>query len=97
YQAKLGIGDRCEIEWFVGPHSINGVGTYAFLHRHLEFRNQDSAEVLEKLNSLTDEQRNRLRQKVIEHMRSNPNESREGRTEILRRYLEEILAEKKGE
>jgi len=37
YAAKLGIGDRCEIEWFVGPHSINGKGTFAFLHRHLRW------------------------------------------------------------
>lgn len=35
YQAKLGIGERCEIEWFVGPHTINGAGTYEFLDRHL--------------------------------------------------------------
>ncbi|MCH7686066.1 MAG: dienelactone hydrolase family protein [Planctomycetes bacterium] len=37
YQAKLGIGDRTEIEWFVGPHTINGKGTYAFLHKHLNW------------------------------------------------------------
>ncbi len=37
YQAKLGIGDRCEIEWFVGPHTINGQGTFRFLHRHLRW------------------------------------------------------------
>jgi len=37
YQAKLGIGDRCELEWFVGPHTINGQGTYEFLHRHLDW------------------------------------------------------------
>jgi dienelactone hydrolase len=37
YQAKLGIGDRCEIEWFVGPHTINGKGTFSFLHRHLNW------------------------------------------------------------
>lgn len=37
YQAKLGIGDRCEIEWFVGPHTINGKGTFDFLHKHLEW------------------------------------------------------------
>lgn len=37
YQAKLGIGDRCELEWFVGPHTINGQGTYRFLHRHLNW------------------------------------------------------------
>ena len=36
YQAKLGIGDRCEIEWFVGPHTINGVGTFEFLDKHLK-------------------------------------------------------------
>ena len=38
YQARLGIGDRTEIEWFVGPHTINGKGTYEFLHRHLRWR-----------------------------------------------------------
>ncbi len=39
YNAKLGIGDRCEIEWFVGPHTINGQGTFDFLHRHLNWPN----------------------------------------------------------
>jgi len=38
YAAKLKIGDQTEIEWFVGPHTINGVGTYQFLHRHLNWR-----------------------------------------------------------
>jgi dienelactone hydrolase len=37
YEAKLGIGDRCELEWFVGPHTIHGVGTYDFLHKHLKW------------------------------------------------------------
>lgn len=37
YQARLGIGDRCEIEFFVGPHTINGKGTFDFLHRHLDW------------------------------------------------------------
>jgi len=37
YQAKLGIGERCEIEWFPGPHTINGIGSYDFLHRHLNW------------------------------------------------------------
>ena len=37
YAARLGIGDRCEIEWFVGPHTINGKGTYSFLHKHLDW------------------------------------------------------------
>ena len=37
---KLGIGDRCEIEWFDGPHTINGQGTFEFLHRHLNWPNR---------------------------------------------------------
>ena len=37
YAARLGIGNRAEIEWFVGPHTINGKKTYDFLHRHLEW------------------------------------------------------------
>jgi len=37
YAARLHIGDRCEIEWFVGPHTINGQGTFAFLHKHLKW------------------------------------------------------------
>jgi dienelactone hydrolase len=37
YQAKLGIGDRCELEWFNGPHMIHGEGTYDFLHKHLKW------------------------------------------------------------
>ncbi len=34
---KLGLGDRTEIEFFNGPHSIHGVGTFDFLHRHLNW------------------------------------------------------------
>jgi dienelactone hydrolase len=37
YAAKLNIGDQTEIEWFVGPHTINGQGTYKFLHKHLSW------------------------------------------------------------
>jgi hypothetical protein len=37
YAARLGIGDRTEIEWFVGPHTINGKGTFDFLHKHLNW------------------------------------------------------------
>jgi dienelactone hydrolase len=37
YQAKLGIGERAAIEWFVGPHTINGKGTFDFLHKHLKW------------------------------------------------------------
>jgi cephalosporin-C deacetylase-like acetyl esterase len=34
---KLGIGDRTEIEFFNGPHTIHGVGTFEFLHRNLNW------------------------------------------------------------
>lgn len=37
YDARLGIGDRCRIEYFVGPHTINGKGTFEFLHQHLHW------------------------------------------------------------
>jgi dienelactone hydrolase len=37
YDAKLGIGDRCAIEVFNGPHTINGKGTFEFLHKHLKY------------------------------------------------------------
>ncbi|MFO0999964.1 MAG: hypothetical protein U0936_06495 [Planctomycetaceae bacterium] len=36
YSAQLKIGDKTEIEWFVGPHTINGQGSYKFLQKHLE-------------------------------------------------------------
>ena len=35
YQARLKLEDRCEIEWFDGPHTIHGEGTFEFLHKHL--------------------------------------------------------------
>lgn len=34
---KLGLGDQTEIEFFDGPHTINGQGTFRFLHRHLQW------------------------------------------------------------
>jgi hypothetical protein len=37
YAARLNLPDRCEIEWFVGPHTINGQGTFSFLHKHLNW------------------------------------------------------------
>lgn len=37
YAARLGLPDRCEIEWFAGPHTIHGQGTFAFLHKHLNW------------------------------------------------------------
>ncbi|MDP7277233.1 MAG: hypothetical protein QF363_17265 [Planctomycetaceae bacterium] len=33
----IGIGDRTEMEVFTGPHTINGRGTFDFLHRHLKW------------------------------------------------------------
>ena len=41
YAARLGIGDRTEIEFFAGPHTINGQGTFDFLHRHLDWPRRD--------------------------------------------------------
>ncbi|MFO0901161.1 MAG: dienelactone hydrolase family protein [Pirellulales bacterium] len=35
--ADLKIPERTEIEFFDGPHTINGVGTFDFLHRHLNW------------------------------------------------------------
>jgi cephalosporin-C deacetylase-like acetyl esterase len=38
YNARLKLPpDRCQIEWFAGPHTINGVGTFEFLHHHLKW------------------------------------------------------------
>jgi dienelactone hydrolase len=37
YAARLKIPERTEIEWFDGPHMINGEGTFEFLHRHLNW------------------------------------------------------------
>ncbi|MDA0834832.1 MAG: dienelactone hydrolase family protein [Planctomycetota bacterium] len=35
--AQLGIPERTTIEFFNGPHQIHGVGTYEFLHEHLDW------------------------------------------------------------
>ena len=37
FYARLGLGDRAEIEFFNGPHTINGQGTFKFLHKHLQW------------------------------------------------------------
>lgn len=37
HYAELGIPDNAAIEWFLGPHKIHGVGTYEFLHKHLNW------------------------------------------------------------
>jgi hypothetical protein len=31
------LADRTEIEFFDGPHTIHGVGTFDFLYRHLDW------------------------------------------------------------
>jgi dienelactone hydrolase len=36
FYTRMGIPDRTEIEFFNGPHTIHGVGTFAFLRRHLQ-------------------------------------------------------------
>jgi hypothetical protein len=33
----LGIADRAAIEFFDGPHTIHGAGTFDFLERHLNW------------------------------------------------------------
>jgi len=35
--SQFGLGDRTEIEYFQGGHSINGEGTFQFLHKHLDW------------------------------------------------------------
>jgi hypothetical protein len=37
FYTLLGIPDRTEIEFFNGPHTIHGEGTYRFLHRFLNW------------------------------------------------------------
>jgi dienelactone hydrolase len=34
---QFGLGDRTAIEFFNGGHTINGQGTFAFLHKHLHW------------------------------------------------------------
>lgn len=37
FYAELGIPERTRIEFFNGPHTINGMGTFEFLHEHLRW------------------------------------------------------------
>jgi dienelactone hydrolase len=37
FYVGLGLGDRTAIEFFDGPHTIHGVGTFEFLHKHLNW------------------------------------------------------------
>jgi len=38
HYALQGLGDRTAIEYFDGPHTINGEGSYAFLRKHLSWK-----------------------------------------------------------
>ena len=40
YASRLKLPERCEIEWFDGPHKINGVKTYEFLDRQLQWNSK---------------------------------------------------------
>ena len=44
YDAKLGIGDRCQIEFFVGPHTINGRERSTSCTNNCDGRNSDRLE-----------------------------------------------------
>jgi hypothetical protein len=37
YATRMNLPDRAEIEFFNGPHTINGDGTFKFLRRHLKW------------------------------------------------------------
>jgi dienelactone hydrolase len=37
FYTRLGIPERAEVEFFNGPHTIHGVGTFAFLRRQLRW------------------------------------------------------------
>jgi dienelactone hydrolase len=37
FYTRMGIPDRTEIEFFNGPHTIHGIGTFAFLRRQLQW------------------------------------------------------------
>lgn len=38
FYTQMGIGDQTEIEYFDGPHTINGQGTFDFIFRHLNWK-----------------------------------------------------------
>jgi len=39
FDMKMKLPDHTEIEFFSGPHTINGAGTFEFLRRHLRWPN----------------------------------------------------------
>jgi cephalosporin-C deacetylase-like acetyl esterase len=47
YAARLKLPpEDCQIEWFVGPHTIHGVGTFRFLHHHLNWPIRDDQPIV---------------------------------------------------
>ena len=48
---QLGLSDKTEIEYFNGGHTINGQGTFEFLHRHLNWPTPQAG-AREKLGAL---------------------------------------------
>ena len=36
YDTKMKMPEKTAIEFFTGPHTINGQGTFEFLRRHLQ-------------------------------------------------------------
>jgi dienelactone hydrolase len=46
--AQFGMADRTEIEFFQGGHSINGEGTFDFLHKHLRWPLPHAADAVER-------------------------------------------------
>lgn len=49
--AQLGIADRTEIEFFQGGHSINGEGSFEFLHKHLNWPGSNKTKASPDLKS----------------------------------------------
>lgn len=45
----MGLADRAEIEYFDGPHSIHGIGTFSFLHKHLNHPESIQSPLQEKV------------------------------------------------
>ena len=39
FDMKMKLPERTEIEFFNGPHTINGKGSFEFLRRHLKWPN----------------------------------------------------------
>ena len=42
HYSLLGLADRTRIEFFNGPHMIYGIGTFVFLHQHLQWPRRGS-------------------------------------------------------